>query len=107
MRRNRGSKEVPAGTILFIYSILDNLRHQSIYMEFLKELGIHSQNAGGSTGTKWFDNQQQSFHSISPADGKKIASVSLTTRENYDQIVRKAQEAYLIWRTWPAPKRGD
>jgi len=76
-------------------------------MEFLKELGIHTHNAGGSTGTKWFDNQEQNIDSVSPADGKQIASVSVTTREDYDQIVRKAQEANLIWRTWPAPKRGD
>ncbi len=76
-------------------------------MEFLKELGISSRNAGGSTGTKWFDNQEQNIDSVSPVDGKRIASISETTKETYDQIVLKAQEAYLIWRTWPAPKRGD
>jgi aldehyde dehydrogenase (NAD+) len=76
-------------------------------MEFLKELGIHPHNAGSSTGTKWFDNQKQTIESYSPVDGKKIAAISVTTRENYDQIVQKAQEATLTWRTWPAPKRGE
>ena len=76
-------------------------------MEFLKELGIHLHNAGSSIGTKWFDNPKQTIESYSPVDGNKIAAISVTTRENYDQIVQKAQEAYLIWRTWPAPKRGE
>ena len=76
-------------------------------MEFLKDLGIQAQNAGSSTGTKWFDNPVQTIESISPVDGKKIAAVSVTTKENYDQIVEKAGEAYLIWRSWPAPKRGE
>ena len=76
-------------------------------MEFLKALGIHPHNAGSSTGTKWFDNPTQTIESFSPVDGKKIAAISVTTRENYDQIVQKAQEAYQIWRTWPAPKRGE
>jgi aldehyde dehydrogenase (NAD+) len=76
-------------------------------MEFLKELGIHSHNAGSSTGTEWYDNPKQTIESFSPVNGKPIAAVSVTTNESYDQIVQKAQEAFQIWRTWPAPKRGD
>jgi aldehyde dehydrogenase (NAD+) len=76
-------------------------------MEFLQELGIHAQNAGSSSGIKWFDNPNQIIESYSPVDGKKIAAVSVTTKENYDEIVDNAQQAWLIWRTWPAPKRGD
>jgi aldehyde dehydrogenase (NAD+) len=76
-------------------------------MEFLKELGIHSHNAGSSTGSKWFDDTKQTIESTSPVNGKHIAAVSVTTKENYDLIINKAQEAYLIWRTWPAPKRGE
>ena len=76
-------------------------------MDFLKELGIHPRNAGTSTGQKWYDDQKQTIESFSPVDGKKIASVSVTTLENYDQIIIKAQEAFVTWRTWPAPKRGE
>lgn len=84
-----------------------NLRPQLNNMKFLKELGIHTHNAGSSTGAKWFDNPKQTIESFSPVDGKKIASVSVTTKEYYDEVVNKAHEAYLIWRTWPAPKRGE
>src|ERR1700750_3069150 len=83
------------------------LRSQLNHMEFLKELGIHAHNAGSSTGKEWFDNPKQIIESYSPVNGKKIAAISVTTKENYDQIIEKANEAWLIWRTWPAPKRGD
>jgi len=76
-------------------------------MEFLKELGIHAHNPGSSTGKKWFDDPNQTIESWSPVNGKKIAAVSMTTRENYDKIIEKANDAWLVWRTWPAPKRGD
>lgn len=76
-------------------------------MEFLKELGIHAHNAGSSTGKNWFDNPNQTIESYSPVNGKKIAGISVTTKENYDQIIEKANQAWLVWRTWPAPKRGD
>src|SRR5580765_6188793 len=76
-------------------------------MEFLKELGIQNKNAGSSTGTKWFDNPAQKIESFSPVDGKSIASISVASKEQYDLIIQKAQEAFDSWRNWPAPKRGD
>ena len=95
------------GLLISTFAHLLNLRPQPNHMEFLKDLGIRSHNAGSSTGTKWFDNPIQTIESFSPVDGKKIAAISLTTKENYDQIVDKAQQAWLVWRTWPAPKRGE
>jgi aldehyde dehydrogenase (NAD+) len=76
-------------------------------MEFLQELGIQSHNPGSSTGIKWFDNPGQNIESFSPVDGKRIAEVSATSKEHYDQIIQKAREAYITWRAWPAPKRGE
>ena len=83
------------------------LRSQLNRMEFLKELGIHAHNAGSSTGIDWFDNPKQIIESFSPVNGKKIAAISVTTKENYDQIIETANQAWLVWRTWPAPKRGE
>ncbi len=64
-------------------------------MEFLKELGVHAHNAGSSTGKNWFDNPKQIIESYSPVNGKKIAGISVTTKENYDQIIEKANQAWL------------
>ena len=45
--------------------------------------------------------------SINPATGDRIASVSATTAEEYEQVVRAAESAFLEWRRVPAPVRGD
>ena len=76
-------------------------------MEFLKTLSIASVNKGVSTGEKWFEGGESSIDSWSPVDGKKIASVQLASRDTYDAVIEKAQAAFLEWRQWPAPRRGE
>ncbi|MGB1314680.1 MAG: aldehyde dehydrogenase family protein, partial [Chitinophagales bacterium] len=76
-------------------------------MEFLKELGIKDTNSGVSTGSKWLKGNGALIESFSPVDGKKIASSTSATKEEYDEVSAKAQEAYKVWRKWPAPARGE
>lgn len=76
-------------------------------MEFLKQLGIGAKNPGVSTGTEWIKSNGTEIISFSPVDGKKIGSVSSADRPSYESAIAKAQEAFLAWRKWPAPKRGD
>ena len=45
--------------------------------------------------------------SISPVDGKRIASVSSATAADYAEVMEHAQAAFLDWRHVPAPKRGE
>ncbi|MFN7014003.1 MAG: aldehyde dehydrogenase family protein, partial [Bacteroidia bacterium] len=40
-------------------------------------------------------------------DGKLIGSVTSATAEDYEKIVKKAEEAFKVWRMIPAPKRGE
>lgn len=76
--------------------------------EFLKQLGIQSVNAGTSTGQYFYSTSHTPTKSIiSPVDGKEIASVVFTTRQEYEMVVQKAQEAFVFWRNMPAPKRGE
>jgi aldehyde dehydrogenase (NAD+) len=75
-------------------------------MDFLKKLGIEGVNAGTSTGLQNFESIEV-IPSFTPVDGKKIANVSITTREQYDMVIEKAEEAFLVWRTMPAPQRGE
>ncbi len=75
-------------------------------MDFLKKLGIEGVNAGTSTGLQNFESKEV-IPSFTPVDGKKIANVSITTREQYDMVIEKAEEAFLVWRTMPAPQRGE
>ncbi|TDQ16233.1 aldehyde dehydrogenase (NAD+) [Algoriphagus boseongensis] len=73
----------------------------------LRRLGIKSENIGTSTGTQWIDTGGEYISSYSPADGELIAKVQLTTKEGYEQVISSAQEAFELWRTVPAPKRGE
>lgn len=76
------------------------------HMEFLKALKIEENNAGVSTGNRWMQGNE-SIHSYSPVDGKPIASASMTTDDQYSEVIATAQNAFLKWREVPAPKRGE
>lgn len=76
-------------------------------MEFLKQLGITAENAGTSSGTEWINSKGAKIDSFSPVDGGKIGSVTGTDTAAYEALVSKAQEAFAVWRMWPAPKRGE
>ena len=74
--------------------------------ETLKALEIISENAGTSTGLQT-SNSGTLITSVSPVDGKDIASVTQTTPEEYEQVVQTAAEAFKVWRVMPAPQRGE
>ncbi|WP_036111521.1 MULTISPECIES: L-piperidine-6-carboxylate dehydrogenase [Luteibacter] len=44
---------------------------------------------------------------VNPATGERIATVQATSATDYETIVQRAQEAFAIWRTTPAPRRGE
>ncbi len=45
--------------------------------------------------------------SICPTDGALLARVHASSQADYDTIVERAQAAFKIWRTTPAPRRGE
>jgi len=73
--------------------------------DFLKKLGIESENPGGFGG-QWLGSGPM-LDVITPIDGSKIAAVKQVTEDEYDRIVDRAHAAFLKWRTLPAPKRGE
>jgi len=44
---------------------------------------------------------------VNPATGEVIAAVHATGKADYETIIERAQAAYAIWRTTPAPRRGE
>lgn len=70
-------------------------------------LGITAQNGGTSTGTKWIKATGKQIPSFSPVDGKKIAEVTATDEKSYETVISTAEKAFLQWRMWPSPKRGE
>jgi aldehyde dehydrogenase (NAD+) len=72
----------------------------------LLKLGLKKVNEGTSTGKNFFGNGPV-IDSYSPVNGDLIASVSTTTSEDYEKVMQIANEAFLVWRKMPAPKRGE
>ena len=74
---------------------------------FIEKLQIRSVNQGVSTGQYYIGSSGAIFPSYSPVDGARIASVYMADDDGFETVVRKANEAFLEWKNWPAPKRGE
>lgn len=76
-------------------------------MEFLQQLAIQSSQSGNATGSTWIKSSGKKIDSFSPVDGHLIGAVVEADDAAYENIIQQAQEAWLIWRNWPAPRRGE
>ena len=78
-------------------------------MDFLKNLGINQENYGASLGPSHWSKTTNSgkTESINPNTGEIIASVYNCSKDDYDYIVNQSYDAFKIWRTVPAPERGQ
>ncbi len=74
--------------------------------EFLTELGLSAENPGTFAGS-WRAPSGEWVESRSPHDGSVIAKVALATLEDYEAAVKSSEAAFLEWRQWTAPKRGE
>ncbi len=73
----------------------------------LERLGIDPENNGVSTGVQWLASEGEELRSSSPVDGAFIGTVQSADRKTYDQVIDTAQKAFIEWRLWPAPRRGE
>ncbi|MEZ4778003.1 MAG: aldehyde dehydrogenase family protein [Flavobacteriaceae bacterium] len=74
--------------------------------EALQQLGIQEINYGSSTGTRWFPGEE-TIASYSPVDGTLIGKVTTTSKDEYEQVMQTATQAFKTWRLMPAPQRGE
>jgi aldehyde dehydrogenase (NAD+) len=58
---------------------------------------------------KWVDSRsRETFQSINPADKDEVIGIiSKSGKEDVDEAVKAAREAYDEWRLTPAPRRGE
>lgn len=73
----------------------------------LKTLKIEPRNSGVSTGLQWYEGSGEWIRSYSPVDGELIAEVKCAGEFDYQMAMKKAEEAFLVWRKMPAPRRGE
>ncbi|WP_242923527.1 L-piperidine-6-carboxylate dehydrogenase [Pontibacter liquoris] len=87
---------------------IDQLPLTKEIADVLQQLGIKDVNPAYSTGLAWGGQEGRATRQIySPADGNLIATVSMASEEDYEHMVETAQQAFKVWRTVPAPKRGE
>jgi aldehyde dehydrogenase (NAD+) len=75
--------------------------------DILQKLGIQAVNPGACTGTWITNDNNDKLDSFSPVDGSLLASVNQASAEDYEAVVKVAQDAFKYWRAVPAPKRGE
>jgi aldehyde dehydrogenase (NAD+) len=75
--------------------------------QILQSLGIQQENKGVSTGKNWISSSGKMITSFSPVDGKEIAKVTTCDDKAYEEAIKIAEDAFLEWRKYPSPKRGE
>ncbi len=75
--------------------------------DLLERLGISGLEQGARIGVTPLDCRGEVIESISPVDGKPLGRVRQADAAAYDRVVRSAEEAFLLWREVPAPRRGE
>lgn len=79
----------------------------STYQQILKDAGINETPTGITTGTNWKGGNGENLICSSPINKTQLASLKQASSQDYDAVIEKSIEAFKVWRTWPAPKRGD
>ncbi|TXC85362.1 L-piperidine-6-carboxylate dehydrogenase [Luteibaculum oceani] len=74
--------------------------------KILSTFKIKSSNPGTWIGKEAL-NSDQVITSYSPVDGKKIAEVSITTKDQFDTVIEQASIAQKQWSQMTAPQRGE
>ena len=75
--------------------------------DILKQLDIYPDNPGVSTGKTFWQGGGRSIQSFSPVDGLPIAQIGSADVDDYNTLIEKAEQAFIFWRSVPAPKRGE
>lgn len=74
----------------------------------LKQLGIKKTNESVCTGVNWISAVGSVKKAIvSPVDGQPVGSVIYASVTEYEAVMKRAADAFVVWRNVPAPKRGD
>ena len=74
--------------------------------QILKNLRIKSLQGGCNVGVEWFGSGDE-ICSFSPVDGSLIGKLKMTSIQDYEIVIGKAENAFKNFRKIPAPKRGE
>jgi len=77
--------------------------------QLLQALGLSAVNSGTYLGQgEWSTTTDAGvLQSINPTTNSLIAEVHASSEADYETVVARAQAAFKVWRTTPAPRRGE
>ncbi|HET7267535.1 MAG TPA: aldehyde dehydrogenase family protein [Oleiagrimonas sp.] len=77
--------------------------------EIFKALGLSDTNSGAYLGNgEWSKTTDAGIiEPKNPSTGEVLAKVYASSAEDYETIVKRAQESFKVWRDTPAPIRGE
>jgi aldehyde dehydrogenase (NAD+) len=77
--------------------------------EILKALGLTGEQSGTYLGNgEWSKTTHAgTLQPVNPATGEVIGTVHASSTADYETIVKRAEEAFKVWRSTPAPQRGE
>lgn len=75
----------------------------------LSALGLAETNSGTYLGNgEWSKTSDAGvLEPVNPTTGEVLGRVNASSQADYDTIVEHAQAAFKVWRTTPAPRRGE
>ena len=77
--------------------------------QLLQALGLSAVNSGTYLGQgEWSTTSDAGvLQSINPTTNELIAEVHASSAADYETVIARAQAAFKVWRTTPAPRRGE
>ncbi|MDY0021075.1 L-piperidine-6-carboxylate dehydrogenase [Arenimonas caeni] len=75
----------------------------------LTALGLQAEESGTYLGNgEWSKTRDAGvLEPVNPGNGEVLGKVYASSQADYDLIVERAQAAFKVWRTTPAPRRGE
>jgi len=73
----------------------------------LEKLNLTAPFNAVSTGQENWEGTGEMYQVFSPVDGLEIGEVKSGSVADFDKLIEKSEEAFKVWRTKPAPLRGE
>jgi aldehyde dehydrogenase (NAD+) len=75
----------------------------------LKSLGLDGDQSGSYLGQgEWSKTTDAgALQPVNPANGEILGTVHASSAADYETIIKRAQASFAVWRTTPAPQRGE
>lgn len=75
--------------------------------EALARLGVPAEPAAVAIGGTWQRGRGAQLAVRSPIDGRQLAKFPMATADDVELAIAAAQQAFVSWRSVPAPRRGE